>query len=310
MTAAPASYAVNFIRALRPTQWTKNAVVGAAFVFALGDRNRIVPLELADLWFRVLPAVALFCMASSGVYLLNDLRDADADRNHPVKRNRPVAAGLISKTHAFIVSVLLLGTSLALAVLLSRPYAKVLGAYLVLQFAYTLWLKRVSLLDVIVIASGFVLRAMAGAVVLVGVTISPWLLLCTFLLALFLGFCKRRHEKGQVDEQGDNQQRVSLEHYDRQLLDMLIAISAAATTVCYSIYTLWPDTVEKFGTHALGFTIPFVIFGIFRYLDLAYRQGRGEQPDRVLLSDLPLILNIIGYALAVLAILFLQPPPS
>lgn len=307
MTAATSAYHFSaLLRAMRPTQWTKNAVVGAAFVFALGDHARTAPLGLTDFWHRVLPAMAIFCAISSGVYLLNDVKDLDADRNHPTKRFRPIAAGLIKPTYAAALGAVLIGASLVLASRLSTPFFHVCVAYVILQAVYTLWLKHLALVDVLVIASGFVLRALAGAVVLIGVTISPWLLLCTFLLAMFLGFCKRRDEKENVTEQGENLQRKTLDHYDRQLLDALIAITGGATIVCYSIYSLWPETVQKFGTSALGFTIPFVVFGIFRYLDLVYRQGKGERPDKVLLSDPPLLIDIALYGVAVVAILFLH----
>jgi len=161
-------------------------------------------------------------------------------------------------------------------------------------------LKQIALVDTLVIAAGFVLRAMGGAIAL-SVTLSPWLLLCAFLLALFLGLCKRRAELVQLDEQA-GAHRPSLGQYDRQLLDQLIAVVSASAIVTYSIYTLWPETVHKFGTHGLALTIPFALFGIFRYLDLVYRHQKGGKPEWVLLGDLPLICDVAAYALAVLAI--------
>jgi 4-hydroxybenzoate polyprenyltransferase len=178
----------------------------------------------------------------------------------------------------------------------------VVGGYLVLQLFYTLWLKRLALVDVIVIAMGFVLRALAGAVV-IHVVISPWLLVCALMLALFLGLSKRRHEKVNLAGQGT---RAALGAYDERLLDLLIAMTGTASLVCYSIYTLWPETVDKFGTPWLSATIPFVVFGIFRYMDLVYRQDQGDRPEQILLTDLPLMADIALYGATVLGILLLR----
>jgi len=290
------------ITALRPSQWTKNLIVLAAFFFAFWDRARPQPLAVSDLLI-VVPAMLLFCLTSSSIYLLNDIRDVEADRAHPLKRFRPIAAGRLSPALAGWISTGLLVLSAAGSWILSPRFFLVIAAYIVLQAAYTFWLKRIALVDIIVIASGFVLRAIAGAVVLKDVTISPWLLLCAFLLALFLALCKRRQEKVSADDDAAPLQRASLAVYHERLLDVLIGITSAVTIASYSIYTLWPGTVEKFGTHALGFTIPFVIFGIFRYLDLVYRHSEGERPEKVLLKDGPLLVNLVLYGL-VLFIIF------
>lgn len=284
---------------LRVNQWTKNAVVLAAFVFAMGDPNQDVP---ATALVKVLLATFLFCLASSCMYVINDLRDAEQDRSHPVKRMRPIASGEVTPGAAKALAVVLGVTALVGAALLARPFFYVIAAYIVIQLLYTFGLKRVALIDVFVIAAGFVLRALGGAVVL-GVPISPWLLLCALLLALFLGFCKRRHEK-VVQHDSAGKTRPMLKRYDEKLLDQLIAIVSASTVVCYALYTLWPDTVEKFGSQKLGFTIPFVIFGLFRYLDLVYRHEKGGRPERILLTDLPLMVNLALYGLSVLIVLF------
>jgi 4-hydroxybenzoate polyprenyltransferase len=289
------------LSALRPSQWTKNSVVLAAFVFAFWDRDQAVGLSGL---LGVIPAAAFFCVVSSGIYILNDIHDIEADRRHPFKRRRAIASGRLPLPAAWPLGGALLAFGLAAAFVLSVPLGVVLLAYVLIQAAYTLWLKHVALLDVFVIAAGFVLRALAGAVVL-GVLISPWLLLCTFVLALFLALCKRREEKRQGDETV-SEQRASLAAYDSRLLDQLIVICAAATIVCYALYTLWPETVDKFGTHALGFTVPFVVFGVFRYMDLAYRHSKGERPEKVLLTDIPLIVTILLYGLTVLAIFALH----
>jgi 4-hydroxybenzoate polyprenyltransferase len=184
--------------------------------------------------------------------------------------------------------------------MLAPQYALVLAAYVMLQAVYSLGLKRVALLDIFVISAGFVLRAVAGALA-IEIEISAWLLLCAFLLALFLALCKRRHEKVNLADL-DGRQRRSLDHYDARLLDQLIAIISAATVVCYAIYTLAPDTVSKFGTNRLGLTIPFVIFGVFRYLDLVYRHDKGDRPEKILLTDIPILANLVLYGVAVMII--------
>lgn len=284
------------VRLLRVKQWTKNAVVFAAFVFALGDRNQ--NLDAWELWKVCLAALA-FSLVSSAVYIFNDLRDAPQDRLHPVKRHRPIAAGTVNPGVAVGIAAALLAAGLGGAWRLGVDLLAVVGAYLALQAAYTLGLKRLALVDVVVIAIGFVLRALAGAVV-IHVVISPWLLLCALLLALFLGLCKRRHEKVNLAGQGT---RESLGGYDERLLDLLISMMGGASLVCYSIYTLWPETVAKFGTPWLGATIPFVVFGLFRYMDLVYRQEKGDRPEQILLTDLPLMADVALYGIAVLWIL-------
>ena len=287
------------VRLLRVKQWTKNAVVFAAFVFALGDRNQ--NLDAWELWKVCLAALA-FSLVSSAVYIFNDLRDAPQDRLHPIKRHRPIAAGTVNPGVAIGIAAALLAAGLGGAWRLGADLLAVVGAYLALQVAYTLGLKRLALVDVVVIAIGFVLRALAGAVV-IHVVISPWLLLCALLLALFLGLCKRRHEKVNLAGQGT---RESLGSYDERLLDLLISMMGGASLVCYSIYTLWPETVAKFGTPWLGATIPFVVFGLFRYMDLVYRQEKGDRPEQILLTDLPLMADVVLYGIAVLWILLFR----
>lgn len=287
------------LRLLRVKQWTKNAVVFAAFVFALGDRQQ--DLAAWEFWKVALAALA-FSLVSSAVYVFNDLKDAPQDRVHPIKKNRPIASGAVGSGRAWGVALILLAAGLGGAGRLGPELLAVLGAYLALQVVYTLGLKRLALVDVIVIALGFVLRALAGAVV-IHVKISPWLLICAMMLALFLGLCKRRHEKVNLAGMGT---RAALDGYDERLLDLLIAMTAAAALVCYSIYTLWPETVEKFGTPWLGATIPFVVFGLFRYMDLVYRQDQGDRPEHILLTDMPLLADVALYGTAVLGILLLR----
>jgi 4-hydroxybenzoate polyprenyltransferase len=292
---------VSVFQAMRPKQWTKNVVVLAAFVFALGDRHQNI--NIADFW-TALKAVLLFCAVSSGIYLVNDVRDVELDRSHPTKKLRPLAAGEISTGTAVGMALILLAAGLGGAAMLSLPLFSVVAGYVVLQIVYTFALKQIALVDLFVIASGFVLRALAGAVVL-DVTISPWLLLCALLLALFLALCKRRHERVVLNDAG-GETRENLAQYSEQLLDQLIAVVSAATLVVYALYTLSPDTVTKFGTAKLGLTIPFVIFGLFRYLDLVYRHEKGGQPEVILLTDKPLLADLALYGLTVAAVLLLR----
>jgi len=288
------------IKALRPNQWTKNALVFAAFIFALGDKTQDV--SLLSVW-RVACAAGLFCMLSSSIYLVNDIRDVVQDRKHPQKKFRPIAAGQLPIPTAWFMSLVLVVCGLLGSFFLNTQFGLVALGYIILQIAYTFGLKRIALVDLFVIAAGFVLRALAGAVVL-DVQISPWLLLCTLLLALFLALCKRRHERVILsDSMGET--RTNLEKYDPKLLDQLIGIVSSAVIVFYALYTLWPDTIEKFGSSNLAFTIPFVLFGLFRYLDLVYRHEQGGRPEKILLTDLPLIIDMILYALTVfLALVF------
>lgn len=292
------------LRLARPRQWTKNAVVLAAWLFAGGDPSQALGTGAG---LRALGAALLFCLISSGIYAINDARDVRQDRRHPDKRNRPVAAGEISVAGAFAWGVFWLLAGLAGAAALDLRLAAVSAAYVLLQMAYTFLLKRWALVDVFVIAFGFVLRAMAGAVVL-HVRISPWLLLCTLVLALFLALCKRRGEIGRDPEPGaEGPTRDALDRYDPRLLDQMIAITGSATVICYALYTQWPDTVAKFGTVRLGLTIPFVLFGCFRYLHLVYRDGRGEKPEQVLLTDPPLLLTLGLYVATLLAVFATAP---
>jgi 4-hydroxybenzoate polyprenyltransferase len=292
-----------WLRALRPAQWLKNAVVPAAYFFAKWDPAQAERVQGAWPFAVVILAAASFCAVSSGIYLINDSHDIEADRRHPVKRLRPLASGEIGVAGARLLAAVLLAAGIAaLPALRLAPalFGGILGGYAVVQLFYTFALKRIPYVDVFVIASGFVLRAAAGAAAL-SVRMSPWLLLCTSLLALFLALCKRRHEKILLDEAG-GQHREALAGYDRHLLDIQIGIASSATLVCYAIYTLSEETVQRFGTNRLGLTIPFVMFGLFRYLELVYRHDEGGRPEKVLLTDKVLIATVACYLLATLTI--------
>lgn len=289
----------DILQALRPSQWTKNIVVFAAFFFALGDKTLAVPVSA---FCQVFLSFICFCFASSGIYIINDLRDLKADRVHPAKRYRAIAAGRVSIPLISVVSLLLLISALGGALWISPPFALVVGLYIGLQFLYTFGLKKIALVDVFIIAIGFVLRAAGGGLAMpVPIPISPWLLVCAFLLALFLALCKRRHEKLLLEEDA-GAHRASLEFYDTKLLDQLIAIVSATTIVSYAIYTLSTETAHKFGTSLLAVTIPFVMFGIFRYLDLVYRKEGGGRPEKTLLTDIVMIVDLCLFSLCLLGI--------
>ena len=285
----PKSKISSLVQSMRPRQWTKNIVVLAAFFFALGDKQQHISQGMF-LW--ALTGAILFCLVSSAVYIFNDIMDRPCDLAHSTKRLRPIASGAITPQAAWLSALILLGLGLGGAWLMGSGYALAIISYTALQIAYTLWLKKIALVDVFVIAAGFVLRTAAGAFA-VNVEISQWLLICTFLMALFLALCKRRHEKLVTADGRLADIRPSLLESDARLIDQLIAVMASATIVAYAIYTQWPDTVAKFQTNRLSFTIPFVVFGIFRYLHLVYRHTKGDQPEYILLTDYPLIADII-----------------
>lgn len=284
----------HMLKAMRPKQWIKNGIVLAALVFAAGDRAQ--HLELAGLIAPALAATLLFCLASSAIYLLNDIKDIELDRAHPEKKFRPIASGDVAVGSALFMAVILFVVSLAGSWLIAPALAGAIGGYLALQLAYVYALKKIPLVDLFVIAIGFVLRALAGALA-INVLISPWLLLVTLLLAMFLALCKRRQEFLLIDNAA-SATRPALLGYNEKMLDQLIAMTGAATLVCYALYTQWPDTVNKFGSHRLGFTLPFVMFGLFRYINLVYHHQLGERPEQVMFTDKPLLVTIALYVLA------------
>jgi len=291
--------AFHLVRALRPKQWPKNLLLYGSFLFNL---NKLWQPMSPQMWgylkLATLGFVA-FTALSSGVYLLNDLKDIEPDRKHPQKQKRPLASGQISPALALSVAALLLFSSLAFALWLNTTFAASLGIYLLLQVLYTLWWKHVVILDVFVIASGFVLRAVAGALVIRS-WISPWLLIVTFLGALFLGLCKRRHELLLLDRDAGSHRKILLE-YTPQLLDQMIGVTTASTIMAYSLYTFTAEGMPR--SHAMMLTIPFVLYGLFRYLYLTYRHDQGGSPEEILLRDRPLNAAILLWLLTVALVL-------
>jgi 4-hydroxybenzoate polyprenyltransferase len=284
---------------LRVRQWTKNLVLFAGVIFSHHF------LEAAEL-LRAAQGFIAFCLLASSVYALNDLQDVEQDRVHPKKKFRPIASGRLSVASARVLVVVLLAAATALAVPLGKSFVLVAGIYYVLNLAYSLALKRVVLLDVMLIALGFVLRAVAGVEALtVREEISPWLLICTLFLALFLAVCKRRQERALLADQAEGH-RKTLTEYPPEFVDQLIPVVTAATVIAYAIYTVSPATVDKFGTDKLVYTVPFVVYGVFRYLYLVYRRRRGGSPSEVLLTDLPTLVNVVLWLCTVILILTLS----
>jgi len=257
------------LAAMRPHQWTKNLLVFAALVFAQR-------LTYGGDVLRAAVAFLCFCAASSATYLFNDVCDAENDRRHPLKRHRPVASGALPARMALLAALALGVVAVGGALALRLPVGGIVAGYLALQLGYSLLLKHVVIVDVLCIAASFVLRAGAGAAA-VEVEFSSWLLICTALLALFLALAKRRHELLLVENAHNH--RRSLADYSPQMLDQMIAVVTASTLVAYCIYTIWPETVAKFGTDSLKYTIPFVLYGIFRYLYIV-SAARGHLPLR------------------------------
>ncbi|TMQ72059.1 MAG: decaprenyl-phosphate phosphoribosyltransferase [Candidatus Eisenbacteria bacterium] len=287
-------------QALRPRQWSKNLLIFAGILFS----RQIGDLALVA---RAIEGFFAFSLVASASYIWNDLRDIEADRLHPKKRRRAIASGRLPIGVARIEAPLVALAGALLAIRLGKGFLIVLAVYFLQNLVYTSFLKRQVLLDVFAISIGFVLRAIAGVELLLpvapGTELSPWLLVCTFFGALFLALSKRRRELGDAGGQASRQREV-LESYTPALLDGLLMVSAAASVMGYALYTIWPATVAKFGTEALLYTVPFVAYGIFRYLYLVGVSDRTEDPSHVLISDRPLAICVLGYLAAVLIILY------
>jgi 4-hydroxybenzoate polyprenyltransferase len=282
------------LSSLRPRQWIKNLFVFAGVIFS---QQMLTPL----LWTAV-AAFAIFCGLSGAMYLFNDVVDAARDRLHPTKRLRPIASGRLSPRTASVAGALLLAGSLAAAFRINVPFGLVALAYGVLLTAYSVWFKHLVILDVLTVAAGFVLRAVAGAVA-VDVEISGWLLICTILLALFLALGKRRHEYRSLARDA-SLHRPILAEYSEGFLDQMISVVTASTVTAYALYTMSPETVAKFHTRLLPLTLPFVLYGIFRYLYLLYRRDLGGSPSDLVVSDRALLLDALLWMLATFVIIY------
>ena len=292
--------ALSLLKSLRPAQWTKNLIVFAGLLF--GQRGTSPAFLDPHAIGQAIAAFGIFCALSGVVYLINDVADREADRVHPLKRHRPIASGAVPPSLAIATAAALGIVALGGAWVLRPAFAVVAVAYVALQAAYSGPLKHVVIIDVLAIAIGFVLRAVAGAVA-IDVPISHWLLILTVLLALFLALSKRRHELVLLAD-GATGHRPILEEYSPYLLDQMIAVVTASTLVSYVIYTVSPETVQKFHTDYLGLTLVFPLYGIFRYLYLVHRKEGGGSPADMLLNDRPLLACVALWAVAVAAILY------
>ena len=283
---------------LRPQQWTKNLAVFAALALS---KHLFEPEPLA----RSVLAFVLFCALSGTVYLLNDVADYERDRLHPLKRLRPIARGALPRRAASLLAVGLGVASVGASLFLGTMFASCAVAYLILNLLYTFYLKDAVILDVLCVSLGFVLRAVAGAVA-ISVLISDWLLVCTLLLALFLALAKRRHELVSLSGTAVGH-RKSLSEYSPYLLDQMISVVTASTLTAYAFYTMAPETVAKYRTDRLAWTIPFVLYGIFRYLYLVHQKEQGGSPTDILSTDRPLLITVALWAAAIVLIVYSAP---
>jgi 4-hydroxybenzoate polyprenyltransferase len=294
------TFAKAVLRLLRPLQWAKNVFVFAALVFSQ---------HLLDIGYLTLSLRAFFAFSfgASFIYVVNDIADRELDRQHPRKRLRPIASGQITVSQAILIAVVMLFGVIAMTVGLSWQFIVCLGFYMLMNVAYSYFLKHVVLIDVFVIAIGFMLRVIGGALVL-GVERSSWLLLTTMFLSLFLAIAKRRGELVAISGDGNTggHTRRVLEHYSIEYAEQMTTICAAGFVFSYALYTVSERTVKMFGSENLILTTPFVLYGIFRYLYLLHKKNLGESPTEVVLTDVPMVLNFIAYAVAMIAIIYFK----
>lgn len=281
----PVRLAAALLRALRPKQWSKNLFVFAGLIFA-GEVGHVQAVAIT------LAAFACFCALSSSVYLVNDIADRESDRLHPKKRLRPIASGDLPVSAARAAFAVISAGGLACSALLGTEFGLIAAGYWLLMLLYTFVLKHEVILDVFAIAAGFVLRALGGAVA-IDVKISSWLIICTTLAALFLALSKRRAELATIGDKGFEQRRA-LEHYSIEFIDQMISVVTAATLVSYMFYTVQSETAVRHSGMVL--TVPFVLYGIFRYLYLVYRREQGETPEQMIVEDRPLLANLLLWA--------------
>jgi 4-hydroxybenzoate polyprenyltransferase len=283
---------------MRPGQWTKNLVVFAGLVFS----RHLFDGRLAA---KSVEAFGLFCLLSGLVYVANDIADVEKDRLHPSKCKRPLPSGRLKIPTAATAAIVGTMIGLALAWLVGRQFFVVAAVFLVVNYLYSFALKRVVLLDVMSISVSFVLRAIGGVEALraldPGIAISPWLLICTLFLSLFLAFCKRRHELITLTDAGDH--RAALLEYSPALLDQLVGVTAGGSVLAYAIYTIWPDTVDKFGTTNLVYTVPLVLLGVMRYLYLVYSKQKGGSPSDLLVHEKFILIVVLAWIVLVVAII-------
>jgi len=282
-------------KGMRPRQWAKNLLVLGAVFFN-------IPGMTPELVLQGFTVFAAFCLGGASMYLLNDIMDRERDRLHPEKKFRPIASGDLSVGTATVFSIIFGLSSLALAFFISKSIGIIISVYIGQNIAYNAYIKNVVIIEAFFVSFGYLLRILAGAVV-VDVELSFWVMMCTFMATLFVTFAKRRHELTLLEGIA-TEHRSALAKYDPYFLDQIIAVTTASTVVTYSLWTRSPETVEKFGTSALQYTIPFVFYGIFRYLYIVHREGKGGDPTRIFLTDMHLIATLFLWAVSVVYILF------
>jgi 4-hydroxybenzoate polyprenyltransferase len=285
------------LRAMRPRQWIKNLLVFSALLF---DQQLFAPASFLNIFAGFL----LLCLAASSVYLINDIADADQDRQHPKKKHRPIASGALSKRAAHISIMVFLSVSLGFGFLLKTAFGLILLSYVLLNLLYSTYLKHIPIIDVMVLASNFLLRVSAGTFLITVQRFSPWMYVCVTLLALFVGLGKRRAEMVLLTDHANTHRRV-LDGYTIPYVDHLLSIVSSTTIVSYSLYTFSAENLPS--NHLMMLTIPFVIYGIFRYLYLVHVEGSGGAPEDLLLSDRPLMATVILWGLSVVLVLYLFP---
>ncbi len=285
----------SMIKATRPKQWTKN---GALFVALMFSQHLLDPRYVG----LSIGGFVVFCLLCSSIYLLNDIVDLDKDRKHPLKCKRPLAAGEITVSQSWFTAGLLLLLALGGGFALAPAFGWVVVSYFLLQVAYSYVLKNEVIIDTFSIAASFFLRVIGGAYV-IDVEVSSWLLVCTFFISLFMALSKRRHELILLDDEAKEHRKV-LRRYDVLLLDQMISVVTAGTVILYAVYTLSDETVQRFGSDNLKYTIPFVLYGIYRYLYLVYRKQKGGSPEMILLTDGATIINLILYAITVAIVIY------
>jgi 4-hydroxybenzoate polyprenyltransferase len=281
-----------YFKTLRPKQWTKNLLLFAAAAFSVHK------MEWTD-WVYAFAGFVVFCLVSSAVYIMNDVADIEKDKAHPVKRYRPIAAGLIKPSSAISLGIVLLAFSVVSAFSMSTAFGWWTAGYFALNIAYSFYLKHIVIIDIMSIASGFVVRAVAGAAV-IGQPSTAWFLVCTMLLALFLAVSKRRHELIVMSDNPMAHRKV-LEHYSLQLLDQMISIVTTSSIISYALFTFTSGH-----TLHLMWTIPLVVYGIFRYLYLIYQREKGGSPEQVLLEDKPILVTVLLFGMLSVAIIYMS----
>lgn len=287
---------LNYLKLVRVPQWIKNFFVFVPLLFSqhLFDK---------DYLFTSLAAFVVFCLASSLIYVINDIIDIEADKTHPTKKNRPLPAGVISKRSALIVAVFLTAVIVILLPQFNKEFLYFVTAFVLLNIFYSFWFKHIVILDVFSIAAGFAIRVLAGAVV-ISVPISSWLILTTIFISLFLGVMKRHSELILVEESENAPSRKVLSQYSLNFADQMATVAAAGVIICYALYTVSERTVSAFGTESLIYTTPIVVYGIFRYMYLEYISNKGDNTTKIVFSDLQIILTVLIYTITTVLIIY------